>query len=58
MIAMPSSKQGRGVAEVGAVSEKRSGPKARPLGDQEWGGRECSRCGQAHKSRQCPAYGQ
>ena len=42
----------KGVAEVGAVPEKRrSGPKARPLGDQERGARVCSHCGQAHKSR-------
>ena len=43
----------KGVAEVGAVPEKRrSGQKARPLGDQERGARVCSHCGQAHKSRQ------
>ena len=47
------------VAAVGAVPEKRrSGPKARQVGDQEWGARVCSRCGQAHKPRQRPAYGQ
>ena len=49
----------KGVAVVGAVLEKRrSGPKARPLGDQERGALVCSCCGQAHKSRQCTAYGQ
>ena len=43
----------KGVVEVGAVQEKRrSGPKARPLGDQEREARVCSDCGQAHKSRQ------